>query len=203
MTIIWYNVVEVIDMEKWLDIKGYEGLYQVSNLGEVKSLERFRKNHTKNQIVEEKIRKTRKDVQGYLLLDLYKNNVPKTIRVHRLVAEAFIPNIDNKETVNHIDGDKSNNAVENLEWSSFKEQNVHFYKNKLKSDANIEKAVKAMNKASSKKTRCINTGLIYDSASEASRSVGVSASLIMRVCRGERNSAGKDINGIPLKWEYF
>lgn len=189
-------------MEFWKDIKGYEGLYQVSDTGRIKSLQRHRKNHTKTQIVKEKIKNTRKDPQGYLLLDLYKDNKPKTIRVHRLVAETFIPNPENKETVNHMDGDKENNDVENLEWASFKEQNNHIYEKKLKSDESIDKAIKAMNKASSKKTMCLNDGIIYNSASEAGRAVGVSASLIMRVCRGERKSAGKDKNGNSLRWGY-
>lgn len=189
-------------MEIWKDIKDYEGLYQVSNTGKVKSLQRHKKNHTKIQIVEEKIKNTRKDRQGYLLLDLYKDNKQKTIRVHRVVAETFIPNPENKETVNHMDGDKRNNEVKNLEWSSFKEQNIHFYEKKLKTDESIEKAIKAMNKASSKKTKCLSDGVIYSSASEASRAAGVSASLIMRVCRGERKTAGKDENGNPLRWEY-
>jgi hypothetical protein len=189
-------------MEIWKDIKGYEGLYQVSNTGKIKSLERLRKNHSKTQIVEEKIKSTRKDQQGYLLLDLYKDNKPKTVRVHRIVAETFILNSENKETVNHIDGNKENNDVSNLEWSTFEEQNNHLYKNKLKTQSSIERAVKSMNKATSKKTKCIETGKIYNSASEAARDVGVSASLIMRVCRGERKTAGKDKNGNPIHWEY-
>jgi len=189
-------------MEKWKDIKGYEGLYQVSNYGRVKSLRRYRKNHSKKQLVEEKIKQPRESWQGYLLMDLYKNNQQKTIRVHIVVAETFIPNEENKETVNHKDGNKANNRVDNLEWCTYKEQNVHFYKHNLKSKENIEKAVKAMNKKNSKKTRCINNGTIYSSASEASRAVGVSASLIMRVCRGERKTAGKGENGEPLMWEY-
>ena len=188
--------------EVWKDIKGFEGLYQVSNLGRVKSLERYRSNHSKLQKVEEKIKSTREDAQGYLLVDLYKDNKQKTVRVHRLVAEAFIPNIENKETVNHLDGDKSNNKVNNLEWATFKEQNEHFYKKNLKSEKNIQKAVKAMNKANAKKTRCLNTGEIYKSASEAGRQIGISGSAIMRCCRGESKSAGKDENGKPLKWEY-
>lgn len=189
-------------MEVWKDIKGYEGLYQVSNFGNVKSLSRLKKNHSKMQHIPEKLKSFRVDPQGYLMLDLYKNNKQKTVRVHRLVAEAFVPNDDAKETVNHIDGNKSNNNTSNLEWASFKEQNDHFYKNNLKSRKNIDKAISAMNKATSKKVKCLNTGEMFNSASEAARIVGVSPSLIMRCCRGERKSAGKDKNMNPLNWEY-
>lgn len=155
------------------------------------------------QIVEEKIKGARADSQGYLLTDLYKDNKQKTIRIHRLVAETFIFNAECKETVNHIDGNKKNNTVENLEWSTFKEQNEHFYKNNLKTKENIEKAVKAMNKASSKKVKCLNTGEIYNSASEAAREKGVSPSLVMGCCRGVRKSAGKDEKMNPLRWIYI
>src|SRR5699024_2566775 len=101
----------------------------------------------------------------------------------------------------HIDGDKTNNETENLEWCTFKEQNEHFYRNGLKSQKNIDKAVKAMNRALSRKTRCINDGVIYESASQAGRERGISASGIMRACR-ESKTAGKDPQGNPLKWEY-
>lgn len=190
-------------MEVWKDIKGYEGLYQVSNFGNVKSLSRSKKNHSKMQHIPEKLKSYRVDPQGYLMLDLYKNNKQKTVRVHRLVAEAFVPNDDAKETVNHIDGDKSNNIASNLEWASFKEQNNHFYKKNLKSKENIDKAISAMNKATSKKVKCLNTGEVFNSASEAARTVGISPSLIMRCCRGKGKSAGKDKNLNPLKWEYL
>lgn len=189
-------------MEVWRDVKGYEGLYQVSNLGNVKSLSRLKQNHSKKQLIPEKLKSFRVDPQGYLMLDLYKNNKPKTFRVHRLVAETFIQNDKAKETVNHIDGDKSNNRVDNLEWATFKEQNSHFYENKLKSQESIDKAVSAMTKATSKKVICLNTGEIFNSASEAARYVGISPSLIMRCCRGERKSGGKGENGNPLHWQY-
>jgi len=190
-------------MEIWKDINGYEGLYQVSNLGRVKSLERYRQNHSKLQLIPEKIKSKRIDPQGYELVDLYNKNKQKTIRVHRLVAETFISNYGNEDTVNHKDGNKTNNKVVNLEWASFEEQNKHFYKHNLKSEENIKKAVKAMNKAQSKPVKCLNNGKVYESASEAAREIGVCGSLVMRCCRGERKSAGKDKDNNPLHWVYI
>lgn len=108
--------------EIWKDVEGYEGLYQVSNLGNVKRIRFINKNV--NVIRERsKAQKIRKD--GYLEVALYKNSNGKSIQVHRLVAKAFIPNPENKPQVNHIDGNKQNNNVENLEWVSISENALH------------------------------------------------------------------------------
>ena len=155
-------------MEKWKDVAGYEGLYQVSNLGRIKSVERYRDNHGKPQIIHEKIKNTRTKNSGYLITDLYKNNKRKSVMIHRVVASAFLPVEERKETVNHKDGNKFNNNVENLEWSSFSEQNKHFYKKRLKSKENIKKAVTAMNEKSARKILCVETNEIFDSLSDAS-----------------------------------
>lgn len=106
--------------EIWKDILGYEGLYQVSNFGRVKSL-KFGK---------ERILKLTKDKDGYLIVNLYKNNKSKTFKVHRLVAEAFIPNPDNLPQVNHKDEDKSNNILSNLEWCDVKYNQNYGTRNK-------------------------------------------------------------------------
>lgn len=105
-------------MEEWEDIAGYEGLYQVSNLGRVKSL-------GNNKSRNEKIIKPRSNKDGYLLVGLYNEGKGKNHRVHRLVAQAFINNPDNKPEVNHKDEDKTNNCVENLEWVTRKE-NINY-----------------------------------------------------------------------------
>lgn len=96
--------------EIWKDIKGYEGFYQVSNLGKVRS---FPRRGTYKTIYILKPRKTHK---GYLQVILTKNNKPKSFSIHRLVAKTFISNLNNYPQVNHIDGNKLNNCVDNLEW---------------------------------------------------------------------------------------
>ena len=104
--------------EEWKDIKNYEGLYQVSNLGNVKSLERNKSNGKGLVKIDEKILTQNITNWGYGNVALYKNGARKHHKVHRLVAEAFIPNPNNKEQINHIDGNKLNNNVNNLEWNT-------------------------------------------------------------------------------------
>ena len=106
-------------MEEWKSIAGYEGLYEVSNYGRVKSLGRIviRKNGWACTF-KQKILRTHKTLKGYVLVDLHKNNKAKRLYVHRLVAEAFIPNHKKMPEINHKDEDKENNAVGNLEWCS-------------------------------------------------------------------------------------
>ena len=101
--------------EIWKDIKDYEGYYQVSNLGRIKSLKRIVKGRWKNIIIKEKIL-NRKIENGYLRVQLSKNNISKIFLVHRLVAETFIPNPNNYKEINHKDENTINNNVDNLEW---------------------------------------------------------------------------------------
>ena len=99
--------------EIWKDIKDYEGLYQVSNLGRVK------------RITTGRVLKPLKHANGYLMVKLSKNSIVYTKTVHRLVAEAFIPNPEHKSEINHIDENKTNNNVSNLEWMTRKENINH------------------------------------------------------------------------------
>lgn len=105
-------------MEIWKDILNYEGLYQVSNYGNIKSLNRINRN---GKTVHEKILSQAKGTSGYLQVNLSKDNEAKIFQVHRLVAVAFIDNPDNKPQVDHIDNNKHNNHVENLRWVTGKE----------------------------------------------------------------------------------
>ena len=97
--------------EEWEDIEGYENLYQVSNMGRVKSLGNGKSNKSKLKIM-----KTNLNHKGYPMISLCKDGKNKGYSVHRLVAKAFIPNPDNLPQVNHIDENKENNCVDNLEW---------------------------------------------------------------------------------------
>jgi NUMOD4 motif/HNH endonuclease len=111
--------------EIWKPIKGYEGSYEVSNLGRVKSLARYRLGKSGGIVpVKEKILTLKVLETGYVNVHLRtgKSSYPT---VHRLVAETFIPNVDNKPTVNHKDSNKQNNTITNLEWATHQEQAVH------------------------------------------------------------------------------
>ena len=107
--------------EIWKPVVGYEGLYEVSSYGRVKSLDRYVKySDGRIYLHKGKVLSLAKDKNGYFVVSLYFNGKHNTIKVHRLVAQAFIPNPDNLPEVNHLDEDKTNNRVENLEWCDHK-----------------------------------------------------------------------------------
>lgn len=162
--------------EIWLPIVGYEGLYEVSNMGRVKSLgnDRDRK---------EKILKPGNNGHGYLLVRLCKNRKGKWFLVHRLVAEAFIPNPDNLPCINHKDECKTNNQVSNLEWCTHK-YNVHYSKS-------LDKANEARIKSILQFTKDGEFVAEYPSLSEASRQTGFNKGNILNCCKGRySHSAG-------------
>ena len=169
-------------MEIWKDIAGYEGLYQVSNLGRVKSLSR---RDRLNRVIQEKILKPRSNKDGYLIVDLYKEGKRKTYKVHRLVAQAFIPNPDNKSQVNHRDEDKTNNKVENLEWMTCKE-NINYgthNERMAKSQTNDKKRSKPIYGINVK----TNEKIEFPSTAEAGRS-GFYQSGIVYCLKGKRKT---------------
>ena len=160
--------------EIWRDIKGYEGYYQVSNIGSVKSLERTVRNGRGYKIIPEKILEGYDNGNGYLYVKLCKEGKRNQYRINRLVAMAFIPNPNNLPEVNHKDENPKNNCVDNLEWCT-RQYNVEYSK---------AKAVIGINKVS---------GLIveFPSAHEAERTLGINNSHIIACCKGKRyKSAG-------------
>lgn len=137
--------------EVWRDIKGYEGLYQVSNLGRVKSLKRKYINQygefgEKEEFIKmQKLNafdKSQKDTQGYFVVSLSNNDKGKWVRVHRLVAAAFLPNPNNLPEVNHKDGNKQNNKADNLEWVTHAQNCLHAWRSGLHEKCEAERVRK-------------------------------------------------------------
>ena len=168
-------------MEIWRDIVGYEGLYQVSNLGMVKSL-----NYRGSK--KEKVLSLNRERTGYERVKLCKEGQHKVERIHKLVAMAFIPNPENKPCIDHINTDRSDNRVENLRWVTHKEN----CNNDLTRKNSGNKAV-----CKRRKVICIETGVIYNSIIEVERQLGILHSDICKCCKGTRDTAGK------FHWQYI
>lgn len=200
--------------EIWRDVVGYEGLYQVSNLGRVKSLGRFVDNLVRGHYwQEERILKTCKRTNGYIGVGLCKDGKAENFNIHRLVAIAFIPNPEDLPQIDHIDADKTNNNVNNLRWVTAKEninnplnmahligENNPFYgkkhtdATKLKMRKNHVSYYGALNPAS-RKVRNIETNEIFLTVKSAGQKYGVSDNSIRNSIRRKHKSAG-------YHWEY-
>lgn len=170
--------------EIWKDIQGHEGYYQVSNKGRVMSLERKVKIRNGYRTVFNKVRKPFKTKEGYFQICIYENNNYKPYLIHRLVAQAFIPNPDNKPHVNHIDGDKTNNNSWNLEWVTTSENNKHAFETGLSSSW-----VKRGGE-NPRTRRVINTknNKIYKSVKLAAIAEGIKPNHLSRMLNGQRTN---------------
>lgn len=144
--------------EEWRDIKGYEGKYQVSNFGRVLSIGRviIRSNST-NLSIKEKYIRIYVGKKGYCTAPLSKDNKCKHCKLHRLIAEAFIPNPLNLPQVNHINGIKTDNRIENLEWVNNSENQLHCWVGRRSSKYAGVSFVKTLKKATSKRWRAFYT----------------------------------------------
>ena len=175
--------------EEWRDVVGYEGLYQVSSEGRVKSLER-KLPHWRGgeRIQQERILKPRIDRHGYLMINLCADN-KKWVLVHRLVCEAFHENPEGKPQVNHINEDKGDNRAVNLEWCTVKENNNHGTRN-----------ARIAGTKSKPVGQCTLDGeliKVWPSATEAERRAGFDHSAISKAANGKYKQA------YGFTWKYI
>ena len=157
--------------EIWKDIPGYEGRYQASNLGRIKGPRGLNKPFINRD--------------GYLVATLYAGREKRRTGAHRLVAMAFIPNPEEKEQINHKNGIRTDNRVENLEWVTCSENNLH-----------RRRVLRGGGGRPKRPVRCLETEVVYPSISEASKATGAGMEKILMCCQGKRKST----NG--LRWAY-
>lgn len=172
--------------EIWKEIKGYEGLYSISNYGRVKSY------HNNKEIIKRIVEES----TGYYKVNLFKDGKSKTKRIHRLVAEAFVENDNPKEKneVDHIDTVRSNNRANNLRWVTRKENSSN--------DKTIEKIKKNAISNNGRAQKIIrNDGIIFNSMREAAKECQTSHGSISLCCDGKKDFAGYLPNGEKAKWQ--
>lgn len=203
-----------MDKEIWKPIKGFEGYYEISDKGRVKSLGRLVLRRTSNIHTKEKILKLPPCKNGYIVTHLHKDGKAYHSYVHRLVADAFLPNPYNKTEIDHIDTDRSNNKVENLRWCTRSENNYNPITNKRMSLSHIGHKLKKESIEKWRKTREANGWKInyplnsgkskavvqinpsdnsivrtFPSMQEVKRVLAFTPSNISQCCRGKREMA--------------
>ena len=170
--------------EIWKDIEGFEGLYQVSSLGRVKSLERtVRANTCGVRVLQERLLSVCKSSCGYYIVVLCKNGKHYTKLAHRLVAEAFIPNTRNLNEVNHKDENKLNNSLANLEWCD-RAYNANYGTGAERCAKQKRRPVIMLD------VETMRTISVFKSAREANKETGISYKSISSVCNGKSKTAG-------------
>ena len=175
-----------VEIEEWRDIKGYEGRYQVSNLGMVRDLGAetvvHRLGGTHKRRLKPKLLTVSVSKTGYNTVSLNG----KTTKLHRIIAEAFIPNPDSLLIINHKNGVKTDNRLENLEWCT------HAY--------NLQHAAHTLGTMNlihpMRRVVCLDTGKVYDSLAEAARDTGAREQNIWHVCNGHWHKTAN------LRWRY-
>lgn len=186
----WFDFKDLLN-EEWKDIPYSNRLYQISNYGRIRRIEHNRvssRYNKKGRLYKSKILKATTNKQGYVNFQLYTiGGLMKTFKVHRLVAELFIPNPYNKEQVNHIDGNKQNNRIDNLEWCTNGENGKHAWDCGLRTrrigkDNKFSVIIEQYDKNG-------NYVKTWDSIADITRNLGISHSLITATCQGKQKTS--------------
>ena len=176
-------------MPNWVDIKGYEGLYQINKIGQIKSMPKtVLGKDNKIYFYKEKLLKERCNKDGYIRTCLFKNKNAKHFCVHRLVWESFVGEIPQGKEINHIDGQRNNNNIANLELVTHKEN--------IKHSINILRHKIGGKNPFKQKVKCVETGVVYISIRDAALKTGANAGTISFVIN---NRYRKDKNGKKYK----
>ncbi|MFV0241462.1 MAG: NUMOD4 motif-containing HNH endonuclease [Lacrimispora sphenoides] len=174
-------------MEIWKDVPGYEGFYQASNFGRLRSLDRVSANGKK---LTGKLLEKNQERSGYIVDILCKNKQKKTTRLHRIIALTFLENLENKPEVNHLNGDKTDNRVSNLEWATHRENTDHAWKNGLIKQPPNTPLRPVIQSYEGEIIAC------YRSIDTAALITGISAEDICKCCKRKRKNAGS------YSWKY-
>lgn len=186
--------------EVWKDAFGYEGIYEVSNLGRIRSLDREVWNGTNYHTKSGRILNTFKKPDGYVVTQLTKDGISKTVSMHRLVALTFLPKIENKDFVDHINTVRDDNRVINLRWVTRSENHMNDITRRKRSDLAL-----GSNNPNSKKVICLNTGEVFEYIKDAAKKYNInSPSNITSCCKGRVKTVGRDVvTNEGLVWMYL
>lgn len=172
--------------EAWLPIPGYEGYYEASNLGRIRSVDRYTESRWGTPTFHKsQLMKCRVVSNGYQHVMLTKDGQKREPLVHRIIAEIFLPNPEGKPQVNHKDGDKSNNQVSNLEWCTESQNQLHS-RRVLNNVCGLPR----------RKVECLDTGEIFETAHHAARAYGLHPAGVYQVCEGR----GHQTRGMHFKY---
>lgn len=200
-----------MEEEIWKDINGYEGYYQISNYGNVRSLDRYI-NYTDGRIkfFKGKRMKSHSSSFGYLCVKLSKDGTAYHTFLHRLIAEAFIPNPENLPVINHKDENPTNNSIDNLEWCTYEYNNSYNnlierrsknFKNKFR-NGEYKHSISDCRRIIQLDFNCVPIK-IWDTTWDIQKELGIRTGNISECVHGKRKCAGKDIDGNYFHWMYY